>query len=800
MGKYVTRYYFQGIICLLLAVSILLPGCSSTNHLEKGQYLLRKNTVILKTKTVMYNKGEIKDNLAHLVIQKPNKYSAFGAAPFKLWWYNLHYKKLHNKADSSLSKSMERPVIFDSSYIQKSVHNMRSYLFNQGYFYSTIKDTVKYTGKKAKVTYLINAGSNYLINRINNDIDDSGIARVVQNAVAESRLITNNVFTYSMLDDERSRLASAIRNNGYYLFSQENIRFVIDTMDKTFLKDVENPLENAINFISSSKKIRKPTIDINIIIRSAEDTTNIPFSIKTVTVYPDYAGISDRKDSSMTEQATNGILFKYHEVYVHSKVIADRIFLMPGELYEQVAHDRTIAKINELGIFQYIRLQIVTNRKDSTIDCNIYLNKTKKYDFNVNYEVSNGSTYVLGNSMGISFRNKNLAKGANLLTLSLNGGIELTYFDSLGKDFFQHFALLTQYYGINASLDFPKFLSPFADRLFNNANQPNTIITGGSNVINRVEYFTLVNTSAYYKYNWHETRTKTWELSPAFVNIIRLPRKTDSFKAKLERNQFLRDSYKQVFIEGENISYIYNNLEEKRGRNYSRLKVTAEEAGGLLGGINSLGYALNDLFKIQYAQYTKLDADAQHFFTLPHSVFAFRFFGGVGLPYGQSVVLPYVKQYYVGGPYSLRGWRIRSLGPGSYYNSKASTLDRTGDIKLEVNGEFRFPITPLFAGTIKMNGALFADAGNIWLARKDSTTPGGEFDISRLGQETAMDIGAGSRFEIASFLTLRLDVAMPVKKPEVFNNGGWVFNKIDLHDNDWRKNNLIVNISIGYPF
>ncbi|MBC7553009.1 MAG: BamA/TamA family outer membrane protein [Taibaiella sp.] len=789
---------FAGIVILLLAM-VMVAGCSSTSHLDKDEYLLRKNNVILKTETVMYNKGEIRDNLSRLVIQKPNKYSGLGLFPIKLWLYNYRYDKLHALPDSSLGKNVQRPVIFDSSYVPKSVHNMRSYLINQGFFYAVIKDTVSYKNKKARLTYTIDAGSNYLVNKVTAEVDDSGIARVIREAEDNSKLKKNKVFTYSMLDEERGRLASAIKNNGYYKFTQENIRFVIDTMDKAFLKDVENPLENAINFMSA-KKNRKPTIDINIVVRTKEDTVNIPYRIRNITIYPDYSGVADRKDSTMLQQMTGGILFKYRQLYVHSKVLADRVFLTPGELYEQVAHDRTIARLNELGIFQYIRVQIVENRKDSTLDCNIYLNKTKKYDFNVNYEISNGSTYTLGNSLGVSFRNKNLAKGANLLTLSLNGGIELSYYDSLGRGFIDHFALLTQYYGINGSVDFPKFLAPFSDRLFNRANQPNTIITGGSNVINRVQYFTLVNTSAYYKYNWHQNQVKTWELSPAFVNIIRLPRKTDSFKAKLARNQFLRDSYKEIFIEGENISYIYNNIERKRGRNYSRLKLTGEEAGALLGGINSLGYALNDLFKIQYAQYARFDVDAQHFFTLPHSVFAFRFFGGVGIPYGQSVVLPYVKQFYVGGPYSLRGWRIRSLGPGSYYDPKPGTLDRTGDIKLEANGEFRFPIVPLFAGTIKMNGAIFADAGNIWLARKDSTTPGGEFDFHKLASDLAADIGAGSRFEIASFLTLRLDVAMPVKRPEVTTGGGWVFNKINFKDSGWRQNNLIVNISIGYPF
>jgi outer membrane protein assembly factor BamA len=165
--------------------------------------------------------------------------------------------------------------------------------------------------------------------------------------------------------------------------------------------------------------------------------------------------------------------------------------------------------------------------------------------------------------------------------------------------------------------------------------------------------------------------------------------------------------------------------------------------------------------------------------------------------------LPYIKQYYAGGPYSLRGWRIRYLGPGSYLNNASllqSQIDRTGDVKLELNGEYRFPVAPLFAGALKMNGAIFADAGNIWLAKKDPGFPGGEFEVANLGQDLAMDMGVGARFDVTSFLTFRIDLAVPVKKPYIHDGYGWVFKDIDLYDTHWRADNLVLNFSIGYPF
>ena len=431
------------------------------------------------------------------------------------------------------------------------------------------------------------------------------------------------------------------------------------------------------------------------------------------------------------------------------------------------------------------------------------MNRLKKYDYGYNYAVSSGSTYSLGHQLSLIFRNKNLDKGADLLTLSANGGLEYSYDGNDGKTFFDHFSLLTKYYGGNASLDFPKFLAPVNQSLFDNSSLPHTIVSVGENVMERVNYFNLVNTSANFSYKWRESRSVTWGFSPVFMNIIRLPLETDSFKRVLDSNAYLKNSYKQNFIEGENLSFTYSNAEKKRGKNYTYLKLSIEEAGGLLSLLNQFGASLNDLFKIQFAQYSKFDFDLRHFFNVKKSVFAFRFYGGIGVPYGQSTTLPYIKQYFAGGPYGLRGWRIRSLGPGSYYNSKDQSnpgnIDLTGDMKLEVNGEYRFPIAPLFAGAIKLNGAFFADAGNIWLARPDTSYPGGNFEISSLMQDIAMDAGIGLRFDIA-FITFRTDLAMLLKKPYDFKDNGWVINQIDIYDPVWRNNNLVVNISIGYPF
>ena len=426
---------------ILLFAAMWVAGCNSAKHVPDGQYWLQKNRIKLNTESVMYSKGAVKDNLAHLIVQRPNTYRLRGLYPSKLFAYNIRYKKLHSRPDSLLPKYVERPVIYDSSFAPKSILNMRNYLFNLGYFYAKIKDTVRFTGKKASVTYIINSGTNYLINKQHLDVDDSGIARKVADAMDETVLKKNIAFTYSLLDEERSRITSLIRNSGYYSFSQENIRFEIDTMDKAFFRQVENPFENAINYIIAAKNNRKPTIDIYLIIRTKEDTSNVMYRIDKVNVFPDYGGIADRSDSSMVQKIIDSVVYKYHDIYVHAKVLNDRIFLRPGRLYSLADYDKTIVKLNELGIFQYIRIQLFENKDDTTLSCNIYLNRSKKHDMSADVEVTSGSTYRLGASGGVSFRDKNFAKGANLLSVSLNGGEEYNYNKSDGKTFSDHFIL-----------------------------------------------------------------------------------------------------------------------------------------------------------------------------------------------------------------------------------------------------------------------------------------------------------------------------------------------------------------------
>ncbi len=797
------KHIFQTFLAILAAG--YLSGCNTTKHLGPNDYLLVKNEIKLVSAKNLKNRGEIKENLSKMESQKPNS-SWFFLPPLKLITYNLFYKKYHSRPDSTLPKFLERPVLFDSALVGRGNQTMKNYLFNLGYYYASVRDTYYITRNKAYIRHVVTPGNNYRINNVTYDIQDTTIGNILEAARNETVLTKGKEYAMSLIDEERSRLVATVRNKGFYHFTQENIvTFQLDTTDKSMFRDAESPFLGVLNFVRNEGNARTYTEDVRIFVKLGEDSTAFNrYRINSVTVYPDFKNNTDLFDTTMKQVAKDSLKFLYHKYYVHTGVLSGHIFLRPGQYYSQSDFDQTLAKLNELGIFQYIKIVFNEHPGDPfLLDCVMSMAPNKRYDFLQNDELSSGSTYALGLSGALNFHNRNLLKGANLFTLSLNGGLEYQYTENQGKTFFNHFNVLTQYLGLNASIDFPKFIAPFTLSDAENHNAPHTVISGGSNLIDRVNYFRLINTSFNYAYNWRRSKKVSWTFSPVFFNIIRMPYQTDLFSDYLNQFPFLKNTYKSNFIEGENITFTYNDQEQKHNRNYTSLRLGLEEAGGFMGVLNQLGVALNDLYKIKFAQYTRLDFDARHTVSFNHSEIALRFSGGIGLPYGQSTTLPYIKQYFAGGPYSMRGWQIRTLGPGTYNDTtsnKNGVIDRTGDIKLEFMSEYRFAIAPLFAGAIKMNGAIFADAGNIWLAKRDSTLPGGQFTFGNLGNSFAADMGAGLRFDIATFLTFRIDCAIPVKEPNISEANGWMFRKFNFSSSSWRSDNLVVQFAIGYPF
>ncbi|WP_118972474.1 translocation and assembly module lipoprotein TamL [Taibaiella koreensis] len=794
----------------LLAAIALLPACSSTKYLKDDQYLLRNVNIKLSTDRTFSEKGALSDQLYSLMPQRPNSY-LFGIFPVKLWLYNIRYKKYQqDTANFQLtSKVVEKPSLLDTAMILRARKNMKDFLRNSGYFYASVSDTVKIKGKKAYITYKVATGSEYLIDEVTYDIADEGIAKLIPKLNEGSLLNKNKAYSNTLTGAERNRLTNVIRNYGYYRFSADNIDFELDTLDKSYFRNLENPFESAINFITLKKQKKKPTLNVKVIVHPTDDSLEFkPFTFKNVIVIPDYVDTNDLRNTALTEKEVNGLTFRYRERYVRTGILDKKIFIRPGNLYSQADYNQTLRQLNDLGIFQYVRMFIFANRQDSlnrTLSCYILMNKNKKYDFGTNVEVSGGDLYAIGTAANVSVTDKNFLKGANELTTTVSYGIELGQNKNLDVPYPKQFYLFSQNIGINFRLTFPKFILPVNQNKFSQSSVPRTVLTAGINSLDRYQYFNLVSVNASYGYIWKESAIKTWTVKPIFVNTLHLRNISDTFQTRIDNIPAIRNSYQETFVEGESVEYVINTEGQHRWR-YAYLKLGGEEAGALLSGIKGIGDAIGSPFSFTHARYFRLDFDARQYLLRRNSSLAMRFYGGIGIPYGGSTILPYIKQYFVGGAYSIRGWRPRVLGPGSYYDSVRQNssdnlfIDQAGDIKLEFNAEYRFAMIKLFSGAISLNGAVFTDMGNIWLARKDDKLPGANFEFKNLYQDIAVSSGAGVRLDLGGFLVVRFDWAIPLKKPYINSNSGWVLKDIDLGDPDWRQKNVNLNIAIGYPF
>jgi outer membrane protein assembly factor BamA len=782
---------------LILILGFIAGSCGYTKLVERNEYLLHKNKIRLHAQKGALKKGELKENLENLVFQKTNTY--FLGIPFKLLLYQSQRGKFVDlPKDSSIGKSYERPVIFDSLMMHHTREVMKSYLFNQGYFFVDVIDSCKLKGKKATAIYNVNTGTSYIVGKTILDVDDSVIKHVVDASLHETFLKNGESFYMGLLEQERSRLTNVLKNSGYYKFSQENI---VDFNIDTFSKEV----------VMEGFKKNNKALDIKITIRKETPDAYKIYRVNSVDVYPDFLGSVDIENSKLFTTSANNAQFHYHNYYIKEKVISKQIILEHNKVFAQSDFDVSLNKLNQLNVFQTVRIVIIddtihSNENEGRINVLVLLTPSKKYDFTSSFEVSTGTTYFLGATPTISLHDRNLGKGANQFTASISGGIETFYDQTRGNTFFDHINVLTKNLGFSTSWELPKFLSPISVDA-TKRNLPRTTLNLGSSFIDRTNFFTLTNTSSSITYKWRETSKKSWELTPAFINIIRRPSTSSDFQARLDTNAFLANSYRENFIQGENLSYLFSSQMDNKGRSYSYLHFSVEEAGTLMKFTDEISKS-----NFPYGQYVKLDFDARRYIIKPKSQLAFRFYGGMGIPNGNATALPYIKQYFVGGAYSIRGWRIRSLGPGSFYDAQFANdtakptssiyIDRTGDIKLEMNGEYRFNMMQFFGGTIKMTGALFADAGNIWLANKVENYPNGEFDFGRLGNDIAISTGAGARFNLAGFFIFRIDASFPVKKhySELYHYGGWVIDRIKFSDNNWRANNLVINFAIGYPF
>jgi hypothetical protein len=431
---------------------------------------------------------------------------------------------------------------------------------------------------------------------------------------------------------------------------------------------------------------------------------------------------------------------------------------------------------------QYTEVDSIASDSLGNLEANIYLSPLNKRALRAEIQAVTKSNGFAGPGLALTFINRNLFKGGESLNISGNVGYEVQIGGGGGSTGKSSIEL-----GLKTELIFPRVIFPVkVNTDFFEYAIPKTKTGIGVDYLNRSQLYTLLSGTAQFGYVWQANRYITHEIIPISINYTNLSNTTAEFEQILEDNPFLRRSFEQQFISGLNYSFTYNGMVDTQKTHQFYLNTTLDVAG------NSISlFAKEDVpgepktfLNLEYAQFAKADMDVRyHFKITKEQLIATRFFAGYGLPYGNSEVMPFVKQYYSGGPYSVRAFRIRSLGPGTYDqqdDDNGSFFDQTGNIRLEANIEYRFPLFSY------LKGAIFADAGNVW--NSNNTIEGGKFTSSFIS-ELGMGTGVGVRVDIQGFV-IRFDLAAPFHDPTL--DEGERF--------DFRVTEPVLNFAIGYPF
>ncbi len=760
-----------------------LSSCSVTKYLNKDEYLVKKYNIKVTPKT---QNVEISD-LRSFINPKPNKKVLM--LNLKVWAYYRN-KKRPSKFNAWLyDKIGEEPSLYYKEDVEKSILKMKRYLADVGYVNSGISFNTDFYGKKAVITYDIKLSRPYIIDTVKYDIPDTMLRRFVFAGLKNRLVKKGDVYNAYTLDDERDRITSVLRNNGYYYFNRNYIQFVIDSNFNARKMDVTMRIFN-----------RKEG-------NSEKSLPHLRCFIKNVNITPVFNPVVSGYDTiDHIINFPGDTAYRYNFLCLPGKhmfrlsTFDQTIKIKPGLPYSADDVQQTYRRLFNFSILSSANILFDTVPSDKGKSNVRYLNsriemqpgKLNRFRIEAIGTNSSGDLGVRGN---IVFLNKNIFKGAEVLQLSLLGGFEAQKLAEIpdsanrnnGASLFNTFEA-----GLNATIFFPRFVTPVKFKRFNLKYNPQTNLNLGFNYQRRPYYSrNIFNVGV--GYSWNFNRFVKHLFTPVNINYVNID-PTPEFEKILENetDQRLKEQYSDHMIFGLKYSYIYNNQRQGISGHFNYLRINVESSGNLLYAVDKLAGSEKDadgfynFLGVKYSQYVRIDFDYRHFFyfTKDGDMLAYRAVVGTAIPFLNSKDIPYEKGFYAGGANGMRGWRFRTLGPGGY--TKISDYERVGDIQLETNLEYRFPVYKY------LKSALFADIGNIWTYGESSTFPGGAFKFDTFYKQFAADVGLGLRLDFSYFI-FRFDMAIPVVNP-AYPEGK------RLRISYWQIKDIVGNFGIGYPF
>lgn len=769
---------------------LIITSCSSTKYLKDKETILKSNKVVIDASVSKKERNIIKADLVKAARQKPNK-KLFGFINIKLGFYNLAEKRRTKRLDKQkdpvitkfnkwmAEKVGEPPAVFDSLLVKVSEKNMKNLLANTGYLNATVESKYESTDRKTKVTYTAHPGKRYYVRNVYYTAEDDYVEEIITQPkyVKNTTIISKEPYDVEMLKTERDRIYDEILNQGYFTFSKG---YVVMDVDSNMVGD---------------------SLDIYVRVKNPNDgyeTIHKKYYMGNIYFNVDQS-VSRKVDLTQIDTFKRRSL----EIILPKKVIdpdaiARTIFFDTDSLYTKSWHELTLKRLNALGLFKFVNVRFEPyqiSMDEGVLDTYIKGTFNKKQSFGIDLEGNTNSQNSLGLFSNLRYTNRNTFRKADRLQLDLSGGAELQFSKTDG---IQNPFLNTLNLDANLKFVFPNLLLPTKDNRNLKPYKYNrtTSFNIGYNFEKRLNFYTINRTSIYFTYDWFPHSKVRHSFTPMTLGLVQ-PNITDAFNENLDRFPTLRRSFERQFLLGTDYTFFFNTKILNKKYNSLMLRTNVQLFGSLLyGGFSAFSDQTvkpYTIAKIPFSQFFRIENDLRiyHNFKRGGSLMASRLLIGIGAPYGNSDILPYVKQFFAGGNMSMRAWRFKTLGPGSFDIStlEGNLLDQTGDIRLEANLEYRFDIYKF------IKAALFVDAGNVWLMKADSTRPGGNFDFRRFGKEIAVGAGMGIRLDF-NFFVIRFDAAVPVFDP--FDK--WVIKDFSLSKNSLYRRRLGYNIAIGYPF
>ena len=769
---------------------ICMVSCSTTKYVGDGQYLLDK----MKIETD--NPNVRSSDMKSYVQQHPN-YKIFGLLKWPLYVYGWSGSNEKNWFNKQFRRMGEPPVLFDHDSAEGSKRQLERYLSNRGFINATVAmsvDTIK--RKKASLIYSVTSNEPYRIHRYEASVDDSLIDSII-NLEQPRRSFLQSVFSAvpkeyntfikdrmpfdrSILDKERQRITTLLRNHGYYAFNRDYIVYSADSSFNSNRVDLDMYVlpEQYLSPEGETKERNHRRYYIN--------------SVKIKTDYdpldPDMTG----NNYVVTDSANSrGVSIYYGSGgrSIRPNVLQQSSYLVPGRLYNERSVEQTYTSFSALKALRYMSIQFdefQAGGDTMMLDCTILTAPAKIQG--VRYDVEGTHSGDPGFASALTYQHRNLFKGSELFSAKIHGGYE--YLSST-----QERGNYWEFTG-ETSLHFPHFMFPFMSYDSRRKIRATTEFKMSYDQQRRPEYHRSILSGGLI-YHW-QNRINTLArhtFKPFDVNYVFLQNIDEDFKNSLPETTALYN-YSDQFIVSMGYVYSFNNYDPmERGRNTYSFRVAFESAGSFLYGMSNLFDAKKDengnynLFGINYSEFVKGDIDFARSYTIDtRNSVAFHLGLGLAYPFGNSSEIPFERRYYSGGANSNRGWNVRSLGPGSMKKEvNTPFVHQAGDIRMDASIESR---SKLFW---KFELAFYVDAGNIWTIQKYDYQPDGNFDFNRFYKEIAVSYGLGLRLDFDYFL-VRLDTGLKAYNPQERGSKKWAISDPNFGEN------FAWHFAVGYPF